>query len=447
MFRVTGGNVCTKHDQIRFLAGGDAAKAVITQQLVSLIQGGRFDHLLNRDSLRRIMQRIRPAGKLADDALLHADQRVGRIRDGVVAGGGHNNARIKEGLHRKLMFGAVLPQNSCHHIKIGRFHIEPVRIRHSCNAQPCHAGDICPVHHLQMRDGIPEIMGSCLLQRLLRRIQRHGQRAVSNRMDMHRETELMGSAEYVCQGLQVKTELSSVLMLFGPGIRIGFLQEGSRRSSGHGSIQLNLDIAQIKHGPFRLFPEFCSMLDLCHGIVIFRLENLVCGENMHFQLSFRVQLMACQGGMIRAVPVNDRIQGQCLSVCQIFVLVVQDSLFVLLHREHGKRFQKVHGAFAEVTGGASVFVPGDDSVTDVRRILIDSQAVHGSMVHPVGMMADVRKHHRLICQTLKKICCRTVRSHIRCGDKPRPLNDVQLRIPFDEFLYRLQMFFQGTGLV
>ena len=193
--------------------------------------------------------------------------------------------------------------------------------------------------------------------------------------------------------------------------------------------------------------ELCSMLDLCHGIVIFRLENLVRSENVHFQLSFRVQFMACQCGMIRAVPVNDRIQGQCLSVCQIFVLVVQDSLFVLLHREHGKRFQKVHGAFAEVTGGASVFVPGDDSVTDVRRILIDSQAVHGSMVHPVGMMADVRKHHRLVCQTLKKLCCRTVRSHIRCGDKPRPLNDVQLRIPFDEFLYHLQMFFQCTGLV
>ena len=39
MFRVTGGNVWPKHDQIRFLAGSDAAKAVITQQPVSLIQG------------------------------------------------------------------------------------------------------------------------------------------------------------------------------------------------------------------------------------------------------------------------------------------------------------------------------------------------------------------------------------------------------------------------
>ena len=64
------------------------------------------------------------------------------------------------------------------------------------------------------------------------------------------------------------------------------------------------------------------------------------------------------------------------------------------------------------------------------------------MVHPIRMVADVRKHDWLIRQSVKKICCRTVRPHIRCGDEPRSLNDIQLRMAFGEFFYRFQMYFQ-----
>ena len=126
-----------------------------------------------------------------------------------------------------------------------------------------------------------------------------------------------------------------------------------------------------------------------HGIVPLCLENLISSKDMHTQLPLYVQLVAGLCRIVRRVPVDNGIQNQGLSVGQVFFLEIQDSFLVLLYGKNGERFQKVHGAFAETARWIAFRIPDDDAIAHVRRVLVDPQTVHGGMVHPVGVVADI----------------------------------------------------------
>ena len=66
------------------------------------------------------------------------------------------------------------------------------------------------------------------------------------------------------------------------------------------------------------------------------------------------------------------------------------------------------------------------------------------MVHPIRMMANVRKNDRFVCHTIQQVCSRTIQSHIRRGHEACALNHIQFRVLFNKLLYRGKMFLQGT---
>ena len=66
------------------------------------------------------------------------------------------------------------------------------------------------------------------------------------------------------------------------------------------------------------------------------------------------------------------------------------------------------------------------------------------MVHPVGMMAYVRKDDGLVRHTVEQIRGGTVRPHIRRGDEPGALDDIQFRVLLSKFLDCGEMILQST---
>ena len=94
-------DVLPKHHEVGLLAGRDASQAVVAQELVRLVDRGRLDHLLYGDALFGSVQGVRLTGVLAQHALLHPGQGVGRVLNGVVASRGHHHSRIEERLHRQ----------------------------------------------------------------------------------------------------------------------------------------------------------------------------------------------------------------------------------------------------------------------------------------------------------------------------------------------------------
>ena len=127
-----------------------------------------------------------------------------------------------------------------------------------------------------------------------------------------------------------------MFVLDRPRICVRLLQICCGRSPRHRTIYLYLDIAKLEHAPLGLLSKLCRMFYLCHRIMTFRLKYLISGIDMHFKLSFHIKLMAGKCGIVCSIPVDDGVKDQGLSMSQIFLLIVQESLLILLNREHGK---------------------------------------------------------------------------------------------------------------
>ena len=339
MLRAACGNVRSKYDQIRLFTDSNAAQPVVAQELICLVDGGRLDHLLDGDALAGILQGIQTAGKLTDHAFLHTDQRISRVDDGVVAGGGHHDTRVEEGLHGELVRSALLAYiGHDHGVEFGRL-VEPVRVGDRHDAQLRHAGNVRLVNDLQMGDGVPIIMRSGLGQRPLDGVQRHGQCAIADGVDVHREAELVGPLEHRRQGLHVEAQLPAILMLLRPGIGVGLLHIGGGGIARKTTVELDLDVAHFKHGALRPNPELCGVLDLRHGVMTLGLEYLIGSIDVHFELALHIQFVAGLRRVVGAVPVDDGIQDQGFSMRQIFLLIIQEALLVLFHCENGERLQ------------------------------------------------------------------------------------------------------------
>ena len=78
------------------------------------------------------------------------------------------------------------------------------------------------------------------------------------------------------------------------------------------------------------------MFYLSHRIKTFRLKHLISSIDMHLKLPFHIKLMVGKCGIVGSIPVDYGIKDQGLSLRQIFFLIVQESLLILLNREHGK---------------------------------------------------------------------------------------------------------------
>ena len=194
-----------------------------------------------------------------------------------------------------------------------------------------------------------------------------------------------------------------VVNLLRLGIAVGLLHIGGPEGGRDRAVQLDLGVDQIEHGALRALSEGCGVLDLGDGVVTLRLEHLVGAVGVHLELALFVELVQRQHLVVGVVPVDDRVHENSHAMGEILLLITQEAFLVLLHREADERLDIGHGALAEPAGGGAVSVTDNDAVADIGRILADAEALHGGMVHQVGVKAHVREDNWLVRQTVQHI--------------------------------------------